>query len=86
SVEDISRYEQLVSDVTIEQTREMLELVLSNPPVLIARNYPKRKMPARNYHKIGQKIEKKENEKKSLGFSTKKTDKHAKKAKSEKVE
>ncbi|MCX7343614.1 MAG: pitrilysin family protein [Proteobacteria bacterium] len=86
SVEDISRYEQLVSDVTIEQTREMLELVLSNPPVLIARNYPKRKMPSRNYHKIGQKIEKKENEKKSFGFSTKKTDKHAKKAKSEKVE
>ncbi len=56
-IEAISKYEQLIKDVTIEQAHEMLALVFANRPVLIARNYPMRKMPARNYLRIGQEIE-----------------------------
>lgn len=57
SIDDVSKYGQLIEEVTLEQTQKILEFVLSNPPVLIARNYPKSKMPARNYKIIGQKIE-----------------------------
>ena len=50
-VEAVSRYEQLIKDVTIQQAHEMLVMILAKPPVLIARNYPKGKMPKRNYQK-----------------------------------
>lgn len=59
-IDDVAKYGDLINDITIEHAKEMLETVLTNPPVLIARNYPKGKMPARNYSIIGKKIEQKD--------------------------
>ena len=36
----------------MQQVQEMLRLVLAKPPLVIARNYPKGKMPQRNYQKV----------------------------------
>ncbi len=50
-IEAVAKYEQLINDVTIQQANDMLAMILAKPPVLIARNYPKGKMPKRNYQK-----------------------------------
>ncbi len=51
-LEAISKYEDLLKAVTLQQAHEMLKLILTKPPVLIARNYPKGKMPKRDYQKV----------------------------------
>lgn len=50
--ESIPQYKDLLKSVTIQQAHEMLRLILSKPPVVIARFYPKGKMPNRNYKEI----------------------------------
>lgn len=51
-VEAISDYDHLLETVTIEKAHAMLKLILAKSPVVIARNYPKGKMPKRNYQKV----------------------------------
>ncbi len=48
----VSKYEDILRSVTTQQVQEMLRLVLAKPPLVIARNYPKGKMPQRNYQKV----------------------------------
>ncbi|MCE2716627.1 MAG: M16 family metallopeptidase [Pseudomonadota bacterium] len=51
-VEAISKYEDFLQSITVKQTHEMLHLVLEKPPIVIARFYPKGKMPKRNYQEV----------------------------------
>jgi len=51
-VEVVSNYEDYLQKITKQQAQEMLKLILSQPPVVIARNYPKGKMPKRNYQQV----------------------------------
>jgi len=51
-VEVVSNYEDYLQKITKQQAQEMLKLILSQPPVVIARNYPKGKMPKRNHQKV----------------------------------
>lgn len=51
-VDMISKYEDIIKAITLQQSHEMLRLILSKPPVVIARNYPKGKMPRRSYQKV----------------------------------
>lgn len=51
-LEAVSHYEDLLKKMTAQQVNEMLRLVLAKPPLVIARNYPKGKMPKRNYQKV----------------------------------
>lgn len=51
-LEAVSQYEEILKGVTLQQAYAMLGLILANPPLVIARNYPKGKMPSRNYQKV----------------------------------
>jgi len=51
-VEAFPKYEQIIRGITSNQVQEMLAMVLSQPPVVISRNYPKGKMPHRSYQKV----------------------------------
>lgn len=51
-VDEVSRYEDILKTITSEKVHEMLRLVLSKPPVVIARFYPKGKMPKRGYKEV----------------------------------
>jgi zinc protease len=51
-LEAVSKYEDILKGITMQQVQEMLRLVLAKPPLVIARNYPKGKMPQRNYQKV----------------------------------
>lgn len=51
-LESISNYEDLLKKVTMQQAHEMLHLILAKPPIVIARNYPKAKMPKRSYQEV----------------------------------
>jgi len=48
----VPKYEDILKGITVQQAHEMLHLILAKPPLVIARNYPKGKMPKRNYHKV----------------------------------
>lgn len=50
-LEAVSKYEDILKAVTVQQSHEMLKLILAKPPIVISRNYPKGKMPKRSYHK-----------------------------------
>ena len=54
-LEAVSKYEDILKAVTVQQAHEMLQLVLAKPPIVISRNYPKGKMPKRAYQKVLQK-------------------------------
>jgi zinc protease len=54
-LEAVSKYEDILKAVTVQQVHEMLSSILAKPPVLISRNYPKGKMPKRAYQKVLQK-------------------------------
>jgi zinc protease len=51
-LEAVPKYEDILRSITKQQAQEMLRLVLAKPPLVIARNYPKEKMPKRNYQKV----------------------------------
>ena len=48
--EAVTDYEKLLDAVTLDQAHKMLKFILAKPPVVIARYYPKGKMPKRSYH------------------------------------
>lgn len=52
SKETLENYEKLVAGIKIEQVQEMLNLILSKPPVLISRIYPDGKMPKYAFSKV----------------------------------
>ncbi len=51
-LEAVSKYEDILKAITVQQSHEMLRMVLSKPPIVISRNYPKGKMPKRIYQKV----------------------------------
>ena len=48
----VPKYEDILKGITVQQAHKMLHLILAKPPLVIARNYPKGKMPKRNYQKV----------------------------------